>query len=162
MRALLIAAMLLAPTQTHALEIGARLPTSDSELIVIRNDGGIRNATDYFGYGTVCRADLNLRTWLVVKRIVGDRALVEVDLNVALTGLSCPHGTETSMPYAQARNDTKTTSARSMIKSSSISEGANDIRADHRGRAVPTNARARVGYRHSHADQVRRGIRGPQ
>jgi hypothetical protein len=85
------------------LEIGARLPTSDGELIVIRNDGGIRNATDYFGYGTVCRADLNLRTWLVVKRIVGDRALVEVDLNVALTGLSCPHGTETSMPYAQAR-----------------------------------------------------------
>jgi len=103
MRALLIAAMLLVPTQTHALEIGARLPTSDGELIVIRNDGGIRNATDYFGYGTVCRADLNLRTWLVVKRIVGDHALVEVDLNVALTGLSCPHGTETSMPYAQAR-----------------------------------------------------------
>ena len=28
----------------------------------------------------VCRADLNLRTWLVVKRIVGDHALVEVDL----------------------------------------------------------------------------------
>jgi hypothetical protein len=84
MRALIIAAMLLVPAQTHALEIGARLPTSDGELIVIRNDGGIRNATDYFGYGTVCRADLNLRTWLVVKRIVSDRALVEVDLNVRL------------------------------------------------------------------------------
>ena len=52
---------------------------------------------------TVCRADLNLRTWLVVKRIVGDHALVEVDLNVGLAGLSCPHGTQTSMAYAQAR-----------------------------------------------------------
>ena len=86
-----------------ALDIGARLPMSDGELIVVRNDGGIRNATNYFGYGTVCRADLNLRTWLVVKRIVGDHALVEVDLNVGLAGLSCPHGTETSMPYVQAR-----------------------------------------------------------
>ena len=30
-------------------------------------------------------------------------ALDKVDLDVAITGLSCPHGTETSMPYAQAR-----------------------------------------------------------
>ena len=48
MRVLIIAAMLLVPAQTHALEIGARLPMSDGELIVVRNDGGIRNATDYF------------------------------------------------------------------------------------------------------------------
>ena len=61
---------LLVPAQTHALDIGARLPMSYGELIVVRNDDGIRNATNYFGYGTVCRADLNLRTWLIVKRIV--------------------------------------------------------------------------------------------
>jgi hypothetical protein len=103
LRALIIVEMLLVPARIHALEIDARLPTSYGELIVVRNDGGIRNATDYFGYGTVCHADLNLRTWLVVKRIVGDHVLVEVDLNVALAGLSCPHGTETSMPYAEAR-----------------------------------------------------------
>jgi hypothetical protein len=102
MRALVLALTLL-PVSAHALEIDARLPMSHGELIVVRNDRGIRNATDYFGYGAVCRADLNLRTWLVVKRIVGDHALVEVDLDVAITGLSCPHGTETSMPYAQAR-----------------------------------------------------------
>ena len=79
MRALIIAAMLLVPAQTHAFEIGARLPTSYGELIVVRNDGGIRNATDYFGYGTVCRADLDIprRVGVVaVKRIVGDHAFV--------------------------------------------------------------------------------------
>ena len=160
MRVLIIVAMLLVPAQTHALEIGARLPMSDGELIVVRNDGGIRNATDYFGYGTLCRADLNLRTWLVVKRIVGDHALVEVDLNVALTGLSCPHGTETSMPYAQARN--RYQDYKRALDDKVFLDLRGGMRADHRGRAVPTSARARVGYRHSHADQVRRGIRGPQ
>ena len=48
--------MLLVPSHIHALEIDARLPTSYGELIVVRNDGGIRDATNYFGSGTVCRA----------------------------------------------------------------------------------------------------------
>jgi hypothetical protein len=48
MRALVLALMLL-PLPAHALEIDARLPMSYGELIVVRNDGGIRNATDYFG-----------------------------------------------------------------------------------------------------------------
>ena len=64
MRALIIAAMLLVPAQTHAFEIGARLPTSYGELIVVRNDGGIRNATDYFGYGTsVALISICARGW---------------------------------------------------------------------------------------------------
>jgi hypothetical protein len=41
--------------------------------------------------------------WLVVKRIVGDSVLLTVDLNDQMAALSCPHGTETSMSYAQAR-----------------------------------------------------------
>ena len=37
--------------------------------------------------------------------IVGDRALMEVDLDfdISVHGLSCPHRTETSMPVAQAQ-----------------------------------------------------------
>jgi hypothetical protein len=86
------------------LEIDARLPTSYGELIVVRNDGGIRNWTNYFPYGSICHTDLNLKIWLIVRRIIGDRALVEVDLpKIETTRLSCPHGTETSMPLAQAR-----------------------------------------------------------
>ena len=34
---------------------------------------------------------------------VGDSVLLTVDLNNQMAELSCPHGTETSMPYAQAR-----------------------------------------------------------
>ena len=41
--------------------------------------------------------------WLVVTRVVADRVLLTVDLNNQVAELSCPHGTETSMPYAQAR-----------------------------------------------------------
>ena len=36
----------------------------------------------YFRYGTICHTDLNLKTWLIVKRIVGEQTLV-VDLGVA-------------------------------------------------------------------------------
>ena len=104
MRALIIAAMLLVPAQTHALEIGARLPTMYGEVIIVRNDGGIKNWTNYFPYGSICHTDLNLKIWLIVRRIIGDRALVEVDLpKIETTRLSCPHGTETSISHTVTR-----------------------------------------------------------
>jgi hypothetical protein len=103
MRALIIAAMLLVPAQTHALEIGARLPTRYGEVIVVKNDGGVKNWTTYFPYGSICHTDLNLKTWLIVKRIVGEQTLLVVDFGVESIRLSCPHGTETNTPYAQAR-----------------------------------------------------------
>ena len=103
MRVLIIAAMLLVPAQTHAFEIGARLPMSDGELIVVRNDGGIRNWSSYFPYGATCPVKWRLPMWLVVTRVVADRVLLTVDLNNQVAELSCPHGTETSMSYALAR-----------------------------------------------------------
>jgi hypothetical protein len=100
-----VIAMVLAPTVVKALELNARLPTKYGESVVVRNDGGVRNVTTHFPYGAFCHTDLDLKTWLVIKRIVGDRALMEVDLDfdISVYGLSCPHRTETSMPVAQAQ-----------------------------------------------------------
>jgi hypothetical protein len=86
-----------------ALEIGARFPALRGETLVVRNDGGIRNATNQFPYGSICELPSNLLMFLVVTRIVGDSVLLTVDLNIALADQNCPHGTETSLPYAQAR-----------------------------------------------------------
>jgi hypothetical protein len=103
MRALIIAAILFVPVPAYALEIGARLPTRYGEVIVVKNDGGVKNWTTYFPYGSICHTDLDLKTWLVVKRIVGEQTLLVVDFGVESMRLSCPHGTETNTPYAQAR-----------------------------------------------------------
>ena len=103
MRALIIAAILFVSTSVSALEIGARLPIKYGEIFMVRNDGGIKNWTTHFPYGSICRLKWRLPMWLVVKRIVGDSVLLTVDLNNQMAELSCPHGTETSMPYAQAR-----------------------------------------------------------
>jgi hypothetical protein len=107
MRAILLVIVILALAtcaRAHALEIGARLPTTYGEVMVVRNDNGISNATTHFRYGSICHTDLNLRTWLIVKRIVGERVLIETDLSkIALADLACPHGTETSLPYMAAR-----------------------------------------------------------
>ena len=102
-RALIIAAILFVPTSVCALDIGARLPIKYGEIFMVRNDGGIKNWTTHFPYGSICRLKRRLPMWLVVKRIVGDSVLLTVDLNNQMAELSCPHGTETSMPYAQAR-----------------------------------------------------------
>ena len=51
MRALVVAASLLVPVPACALEIGARLPTRYGEVIVVKNDGGVKNLTTYFPYG---------------------------------------------------------------------------------------------------------------
>ena len=103
MRPLIIAAMLFVTVPACALEIGARLPIQYSETFVVRNDDGIKNWSTYFPYGSTCQLKWRLPMWLVVKRIVGDSVLLMVDLNNQMAELSCPHGTETSMPYAQAR-----------------------------------------------------------
>jgi len=103
MRALVVAASLLVPVPACALEIGARLPTRYGEVIVVKNDGGVKNWTTYFPYGSICHTDLDLKTWLVVKRIVGEQTLLVVDFGVEITRFSCPHETETNMRYAQAR-----------------------------------------------------------
>jgi hypothetical protein len=103
MRALIIAAILFVPTSVCALDIGARLPIKYGEIFMVRNDGGIKNWTTHFPYGSICHLKWRLPMWLVVKRIVGDSVLLTVDLNNQMAELSCPHGTETSMPYAQVR-----------------------------------------------------------
>ena len=102
--ALIIAAMLFLPTPARALDIGTRMPIKFGEVFVVRNDGGIRNWSSYFPYGATCPVKWRLPMWLVVTRVVADRVLLTVDLNNQVAELSCPHGTETSMPYAQARN----------------------------------------------------------
>jgi hypothetical protein len=104
MRMLIIAAMLFVPAPVCALEIGARLPVQYGEEIVVRNDGGIRNLNTYFPYGSTCQSKWRLPMWLIVTRIVSDRTLLTLDLGIiGRAQQSCPHGTETSMPYAQAR-----------------------------------------------------------
>ena len=104
MRALVIAAILFVPTSVCALEIGARLPIQYGETFVVRNDDGIKNWSTYFPNGSTCQMKWRLPMWLVVKRIINDSVLLTVDLNNQMTQLNCPHGTEISMPYAEARN----------------------------------------------------------
>src|SRR4029077_7409660 len=101
MRALVVAASLLVPVPAFALEIGARLPTRYGEVIVVKNDGGVKNWTTYFPYGSICQPDLYLKTWLAREGIVGEQTLLVVDFGVESIRISCPHGTETNMPYAQ-------------------------------------------------------------
>ena len=103
MRVLIIATLLFLPTSARALDIGTRMPIKFGEVFVVRNDGGIRNWSTYVPYGTTCPLRWRLPMWLVVTRIVADRVLLTVDLNGQVAELSCPHGTEISMPLAQAR-----------------------------------------------------------
>jgi hypothetical protein len=86
------------------LEIGSRFPAKPSEKIVVKNDGGVRNETASFGFGEVCYSSDHLKTWFVVKRIVGDRVLLEFECLSTVFDEACPHGTETSIPLVQARS----------------------------------------------------------
>jgi len=144
MRALVVAASLLVPVPAYALEIGARLPTRYGEVIVVKNDGGVKNWTTYFPYGSICHTDLNLKTWLIVKRIVGEQTLLVVDFGVEITRLSCPHDTETNMPMRRRASDTKTMCALSMTSSFPIStEGIDACRACARCNGAGRLARIR-------------------
>jgi hypothetical protein len=86
------------------VEVGARFPAEQNEKIVVKNDGGVRNETASFGFGEVCYSSDQLRTWFVVIRIVGDQALVEFECIPSVVGDACPNGTQTSMPFVQARS----------------------------------------------------------
>ena len=58
MRALIIAAILFVPTSACALDIGARLPIKYGEIFMVRNDGGIKNWTTHFPYGSICHSEM--------------------------------------------------------------------------------------------------------
>jgi hypothetical protein len=106
-RCLLLCGVLLPPMTRAAaveLEIGARFPAEPNEKIVVKNDGGVRNVTGSFDFGEVCYSSDHLKTWFVVKRIVGDQVLVEFECISRVFGDACPNGTETNMPLIQARS----------------------------------------------------------
>ena len=58
MRALIIAAILFVPTSACALDIGARLPIKYGEIFMVRNDGGIKNWTTHFPYGSIVPSEM--------------------------------------------------------------------------------------------------------
>ena len=97
--------LLLPLTRAAALEleIGARFPAEPNEKIVVKNDGGVSNATDSFAFGEVWYSSDHLKTWFVVLRIVGDQVLVGFECIPAVFGRSCPNGTESNMPLAETR-----------------------------------------------------------
>jgi hypothetical protein len=86
------------------LEIGSRFPAEQKEKIVVKNDGNVRNETASFAFGEVCYSSVQLRTWFVVSRIVGDQVLIEFECISRVFGDACPNGTQTSMPLVQARS----------------------------------------------------------
>ena len=95
--------LLLSLTSAAALEleVGTRFPAEPNENVV-KNDGGVSNATDSFGFGEVCYVNEHLKTWFVVLRIVGDQVLVEFECIPTVFGRSCPNGTE-NMPLSKTR-----------------------------------------------------------
>jgi hypothetical protein len=105
MYAVFIAALLFLPTAARAFDVGARMPITFGETFVVRNDLGIRNFHHYFPYGSTCELKWRLPMWLVVKRVIADRVLLTIEVQYAMQMIdhNCPHGTETSMPLAQAR-----------------------------------------------------------
>ena len=61
------------------MDLGTRFPAMPNEEIVVRNDGGVRNETHSFAFGETCHSDPDLKTWFIVKQIVGEHVLVELD-----------------------------------------------------------------------------------
>jgi hypothetical protein len=105
-RWLVVCGVLLLPLTRAAaleLEVGTRFPAEPNEKIIVKNDGGVSNATDSFGFGEVCYVNEHLKTWFVVLRIVGDQVLVEFECIPTVFGRSCPNGTETNMPLSKTR-----------------------------------------------------------
>jgi hypothetical protein len=85
------------------LDLGTRFPAMPNEEIVVRNDGGVRNETHSFAFGETCHSDPDLKTWFIVRQIVGEHVLVELECLRTVFGDSCPNGTETSKPVAETR-----------------------------------------------------------
>jgi hypothetical protein len=85
------------------LQIGGRVPAMRNEKIIVKNDGGVRNATNTFAFGDTCYLDRREITWFIVRRIVGDQVLVEIESVPVPFGLACPNGAETSRPLIEMR-----------------------------------------------------------
>jgi hypothetical protein len=98
-----VIAMTSMPAQALDLVAGTRFPARANEEIVVRNDGGVRNATHSFAFGETCYSDRYLKTWFIVKRIVGEQVLIELECIPTVFGPSCPNGTETSKSLAETR-----------------------------------------------------------
>ncbi len=94
--------LLLTRAAALELEVGTRFPAEPNEKIVVKNDGGVSNATDSFAFGEICYTSDQLKTWFVVLRIVGDQVLVQFEGPIVFER-SCPNGTEANMPLAKAR-----------------------------------------------------------
>jgi hypothetical protein len=94
----LTAVLVLLHSQADAVELdlGTRFPAMANEEIVVRNDGGVRNESNSFAFGETCHSDPYLKTWFIVKKIVGDHVLVELECLAAVFEDSCPNGTEAS------------------------------------------------------------------
>ena len=71
-------ALLHGQADAFELDLGTRFPAMPNEEIVVRNDGGVRNETHSFAFGETCHSDPDLKTWFIVKQIVGEHVLVEL------------------------------------------------------------------------------------
>jgi hypothetical protein len=94
------------------LQVGARIPAALGETVIVGNDGGVRNQVNtFFDVGQTCRTGDWQRSWFIVKRIVGDWTLLEVEAPDALFGQDdadsvrdeCPKGTQTSRLVTEMR-----------------------------------------------------------
>ena len=159
----LTAVLVLLHSQADAVELdlGTRFPAMANEEIVVRNDGGVRNESNSFAFGETCHSDPYLKTWFIVKKIVGEHVLVELECLRTVFGDSCPNGTETSKPAAETR--ARVTRVRPIRNSSSncgISGRVGRIRADDRPHdALPARPFRRhpAGHRASEIQVTPRG-----
>ena len=60
----------------------------------------MRNETHSFAFGETCHSDPDLKTWFIVKQIVGEHVLVELECLRTVFEDSCPNGTKASKPLA--------------------------------------------------------------
>jgi hypothetical protein len=95
-----ILALLHGQADAVELDLGTRFPAMPHEEIVVRNDGGVRNETHSFAFGETCHSDPDLKTWFIVKQIVGEHVLVELECLWTVFEDSCPNGTKASKPLA--------------------------------------------------------------
>jgi hypothetical protein len=73
-----VLALLHGQADAVELDLGTRFPAMPNEEIVVRNDGGVRNETHSFAFGETCHSDPDLKTWFIVRQIVGEHVLVRV------------------------------------------------------------------------------------
>ena len=74
-----VLALLHGQADAVELDLGTRFPAMPNEEIVVRNDGGVRNETHLFAFGETCHSDSDLKTWFIVRQIVGEHVLVELE-----------------------------------------------------------------------------------